>query len=188
MINETEVAAIAARLVAPDMSTGFGLRTMSGAAGGFSPLSYHCGAVWPHDTVIVAQALASAGHGAAAASLVHGLLRAAPAFGYRLPELYGGDARSDLPQPAAYQAACHPQAWAAAAGIGILTVLTGVRPDVPRGVVHIAPPVPGPMGALTVRGLRVGGSFLGLDIGADGRAVVVQAPGSLAVTDQPPMW
>jgi glycogen debranching enzyme len=188
MLNEAEVAAIAARLVAPDMSSGFGLRTMSGSAGGFSPLSYHCGAVWPHDTVIVAQALASAGHGAAAASLVHGLLRAAPAFDYRLPELYGGDARSDLPQPPAYPAACHPQAWAAAAGIGILTVLTGVRPDVPRGVVHIAPPTPGPVGALTVRDLRVGGSVLGLDIGADGRAVVVQAPGSLTVTDRLPMW
>jgi len=125
---------------------------------------------------------------AAAASLVRGLLRAAPAFGYRLPELYGGDARSDLPQPPAYPAACHPQAWAAAAGIGILAVLTGVRPDVPRGVVHIAPPTPGPVGALGVRDLRVGGSVLGLDIGADGRVVVVQVPGSLTVTDRPSMW
>ncbi len=188
MLTETEIAAIAARLVAPDMSTGFGLRTMSGSAGGFSPSSYHCGAVWPHDTVIVAQALAAAGHGSAAAELVCGLLRAAPGFGYRLPELYGGDARSDLPQPAAYPAACHPQAWAAAAGVGILAVLTGVRPDVPRGVVHVAPPTPGPVGALAVRGLRVGGSVLGLDIGVDGQAVVVQAPGSLTVTDRPPSW
>jgi glycogen debranching enzyme len=138
--------------------------------------------------VIVAQALASAGHGSAAAQLVHGLLRAAPAFGYRLPELYGGDARSDLPQPAAYPAACHPQAWAAAAGVGILTVLTGVRPDVPGGVVHVGPPRPSPVGALAVRGLRVGGSVLGLDVGADGRVVVVQVPGGLAVTDRPPVW
>jgi glycogen debranching enzyme len=157
---------------------------MSGSAGGFSSLSYHCGSVWPHDTVIVAQALASAGQGAAAAELVHGLLRAAPAFGYQLPELYGGDASADLPQPAAYPAACHPQAWAAAAGVGILTVLAGVRPDVPRGVVHIAPPSPGPVGALTVRGLRIGTSTLGLDIRADGRAKVAQAPENLVVTTE----
>jgi len=76
----------------------------------------------------------------------------------------------------------------AAAGVGILTVLTGVRPDVPRGVVHIAPPTPGPVGALGVRDLRVGGSVLGLDIGADGRVIVTQAPEGLTVTDRPPMW
>jgi glycogen debranching enzyme len=120
--------------------------------------------------------MASAGHGAAAAELVHGLLRAAPAFDYRLPELYGGDARSELSQPAAYPAACHPQAWAAAAGVGIVTVLTGIRPDLPRGVVHIAPPTPGPAGALTVRGLRLGAATLGLDIAADGQVTAVHGP------------
>jgi len=180
MLTDAEVATIAARLVAPDMSAGFGLRTMSGSAGGFSPLSYHCGSVWPHDTVIVAQALAFAGHGEAAAELVRGLLRAAPAFGYRLPELYGGDARSDLSQPAAYPAACHPQAWAAAAGVGMLAVLTGIRPDVPRGVVRIAPPTPSPVGALAVRGLRLGESTLGLDIAADGQVAAVHGPDDIA--------
>jgi glycogen debranching enzyme len=184
MLTGTEVATIAARLVAPDMSSGFGLRTMSSTAGGYSPLSYHCGSVWPHDTVIVAQALASAGQQTAAIELVRGLLRAAPAFGYRLPELYSGDA--GLPEPVPYPAACHPQAWAAAAGIGLVSVLTGLRPDVPGGVVHIAPPTPTPVGALAVRGLRVGHESLDITVAADGTTIAGQGLSAVVVDIETP--
>ena len=31
---------------------------MSTADAGYSPLSYHCGSVWPHDTAIVVAGLA----------------------------------------------------------------------------------------------------------------------------------
>ena len=37
----------------PAMAGGFGLRTMSTHDAAFSPLSYHCGSVWAHDTAIV---------------------------------------------------------------------------------------------------------------------------------------
>ena len=63
------------------MHSGFGLRTMSSASGGYSPLSYHCGSVWTHDTAIVISGLARGGHAAEAASLAGGLLDAAAAFG-----------------------------------------------------------------------------------------------------------
>ena len=43
---------------ARDMSSGWGLRTLSARSGGFNPLSYHCGAVWPHDTAIAVWGLA----------------------------------------------------------------------------------------------------------------------------------
>jgi glycogen debranching enzyme len=161
------------------MSTGFGLRTMSADAGGFSPLSYHCGAVWPHDTVIVAQALSEADQPAAAAELVGGLLRAAPAFGYRLPELFG--AVPDLREPVPYPAACQPQAWAAAAAVGILRVVTGVRADVPNGIVRVAPPAGSPVGAVSVRGLRLGGGRLDVAVDAAGHPVSVRAPMGITV-------
>jgi len=48
-----------------------------------------------------------------AAALTAGILRAAEGFGYRLPELYGGDSADDVPFPSAYPAACRPRAWAA---------------------------------------------------------------------------
>jgi glycogen debranching enzyme len=181
MLNAEEIEAIAGRLVAPDMSSGFGLRTMSSEAGGYSPLSYHCGTVWPHDTVIVAQALSEAGQESAAAELVGGLLAAAPSFGYRLPELFGGDSVTDLPQPTPYPAACHPQAWAAAAAVGILRVLTGLRPDVPNRTVDIAPPAGSPVGALSVRGLRLGSGRLDLAVDAAGHPVSVRAPMGVTV-------
>ena len=47
---------------------------------GYSPLSYHCGSVWPHDTAIVVAGLARAGLAEHAAGLVEGLLRASVAF------------------------------------------------------------------------------------------------------------
>jgi glycogen debranching enzyme len=178
LLSPDEIEVVAARLVAPDMSTGFGLRTMSADAGGFSPLSYHCGSVWPHDTVIVAQALADADQPAAAAELVGGLLRAAPSFGHRLPELFG--AVSGLREPVPYPAACQPQAWAAAAAVGVLRVLTGVRPDVPNGIVRVVP-APGTVGAVSVEGLRLGGGRLDVAVDAAGHPVSVRAPMGITV-------
>ena len=181
MLTGAEVAAVAERLVSPDMASGFGLRTMSGRAGGFSPLSYHCGTVWPHDTVIVAQALSDAGRAEAAAELVGGLLRAAPSFDYRLPELFGGDSAADLPEPVPYPAACRPQAWAAAAGVGMLRILTGLRPDLPNHTLRVDP-APSPVGALSVRGLRLGDDSLDVVIDAAGHPVSVAAPLGVTVS------
>ena len=72
-------------------------------------------------------------------SLTEGLLSAAEAFRYRLPELYGGHERSSLEAPLPYPASCHPQAWTAAAGIVVLTALLGIQPDVPAGTVRVGP-------------------------------------------------
>lgn len=163
LLDRHEAAAVASRLAAPDMDSGFGLRTMSAQDGGYAPLSYHCGAVWPHDTALVAAGLAREGFGEQAARLLQGLVDAAPSFDYRLPELYSGDARESL-TVMPYPAACRPQAWAAAAGVSALSTLLGLAPDVPRGVVRLRPaPRPG-HGPLTVRGLTVGGSSLDVTV------------------------
>lgn len=181
LLTAEEIDVVARRLVAPDMASGFGLRTMSSTAGAYSPLSYHCGSVWPHDTVVVAQALSEAGQPAAAGELVRGLLRAAPAFGFRLPELFGGDSAAELAEPTPYPAACHPQAWAAAAGIALLRVLTGVAPDVPNGTVRITPPTTGPVGAVSVRGLRLGPDRLDVSVDAAGQVVSAALPKGLSI-------
>ena len=124
---------MARQLASPEMSDGYGLRTMSAANGGFQPLSYHCGSIWPHDTAIVAAGLAEAGFDTESAQLIDGLLAAAEAFDYRLPEVYGGDSRDALARPVPYPAACHPQAWSAAAAITITRTALGLAPDVPGG-------------------------------------------------------
>lgn len=170
LLNPEEEAAVALRMVSREMSSGFGLRTLSSDSGGFSPLSYHGGSVWPHDTAIVMAGLARSGHPSAAATLLCGLLAAADGFGGRLPELFGGDAREDVPAPVPYPAACRPQAWSAATAVAAVAAVTGLRPDVPGGSITLAPMSPSPVGALRVQGLRVAGRPVSVSIGADGRS------------------
>ncbi|WP_455133221.1 hypothetical protein [Microbacterium aurum] len=55
--------------------------------------------------------------------VVAGMLAAAEAFDYRVPELHAGHAATDLPRPAPYPAACRPQAWSAAAAVTAWDIL-----------------------------------------------------------------
>lgn len=130
-------AQLAAELGSPDLFSGYGLRTLSAANPGFNPLSYHCGSVWPHDTAIAIAGLHRYGHHDVAAKLTSGLLDAAVAQGGRLPELFGGFARQELPSPVPYPASCSPQAWAAAAPLLIVRSLLGLEPDLPAGTIRL---------------------------------------------------
>jgi glycogen debranching enzyme len=176
MLTGEEESRVAAALADPAMSGGYGLRTMSSDDRGFAPLSYHCGSVWAHDTAIVTAGLARGGFAAEALTLIDGLLSAAEAFGFRLPELYGGDARTELSRPVAYPAACHPQAWSAAGSVLVLQSWLGLEPDVPNGVVRLNP-MPG---APTVSGLRVAGH----EVAFDG-ATLTGLPAGLSIASKP---
>ena len=156
LLNAGEEALIAARLVSPELNSGFGLRTMSTDSAGFWPLSYHGGSVWAHDTAIAIQGLTRAGFRAEAAELSRGLLSAAEAFDYRIPELHSGDSRADASVPAPYPAACRPQAWSAASAIAVLASALDLRPSREDGTLQSADS--SELGALTVTGFRVGGS------------------------------
>ncbi|GIF77620.1 amylo-alpha-1,6-glucosidase [Asanoa siamensis] len=179
LLTAKESAQVADLLASDAMAGGFGLRTMSTHDAAFSPLSYHCGSVWAHDTAIVVDRLARAGHPAAAATLASGLLAAAESFDYQLPELFGGDDRTALGRPVPYPAACRPQAWAAAAGVTLLHAAVGLRPDVPAGTVSVAPLPDAPLGAVAVRGLRIGDASVDVSVAADGAATVTGLPASL---------
>lgn len=123
ILSPEEEAEVARLLTGASMSSGFGLRTLSTDAGGYWPLSYHGGSVWTHDTAIVARGMARAGLASPAREVVAGMLAAAEAFDYRVPELHAGDAATDLPRPAPYPAACRPQAWSAAAAVTAWDIL-----------------------------------------------------------------
>jgi len=119
LLDAGEEAVVAGHLASPALAAGFGLRTLSSDDAGFSPLSYHGGSVWAHDTAIAVAGLVRGGFDAEAAVLVDGLLAAAESFAYRVPELHSGDARTDVPAPVPYPAACRPQAWSAAAAVAV---------------------------------------------------------------------
>jgi glycogen debranching enzyme len=176
LLDDAESALVAARLLGADMAGGFGLRTMSRRAGGYSPLSYHCGSVWPHDTAIVARGLSAAGHREGAAALVGQLLAAADGFDRRLPELFAGFGADEVAAPVPYPASCRPQAWSAAAAVEMLRVVLGLAVDVPAGVITLRPPAPGPVGAVAVRGLAVGGGRMDVAVDRAGRVTHVAAP------------
>jgi glycogen debranching enzyme len=125
ILDPDEAHEVARLLTGPSMTSGFGVRTMSTDAAGYWPLSYHGGSVWPHDTAIVVRGMAREGLRHEALVVVEGLLAAAEAFAFRMPELYAGDDRSATPAPAPYPAACRPQAWSAAAAITCHEILRG---------------------------------------------------------------
>ncbi|AMM19119.1 amylo-alpha-1,6-glucosidase [Frondihabitans sp. PAMC 28766] len=131
ILSPSQAALIARRLVSPQLSSGFGLRTMSTDSAGYWPLSYHGGSVWTHDTAIAISGLAREGFADEAATLSEGLLSAAPWFDYRMPELHSGDAAHDIPRPVPYPAACRPQAWSAAASVAVWQALAAVHPPRP---------------------------------------------------------
>ena len=155
ILTPEQSALVARRLAGPELNSGYGLRTMSSASGGYWPLSYHGGSVWAHDTAIVISGLARDGHTAEAEALAGGLLAAAEGFDYRMPELHSGDPATETATPIPYPAACRPQAWSAAAAVAVLGARLGLRADAQAGTLDVVP-VPG-VGSMTVSALRFTG-------------------------------
>lgn len=137
IVPDHRAGQVAEILTSPAMSSGWGLRTLSADNPAFNPLSYHCGSVWPHDTAIAVAGLQRYGLEAQATSLRSSLLDAAAALGGRLPELFAGFGRSELPVPVAYPASCSPQAWAAASTLLLIRSMVGLDPDLPRHRVEL---------------------------------------------------
>lgn len=169
ILSSVEEAAVASHLADPALASGWGLRTLSSASPAFNPLGYHTGSVWAHDTAIAAWGLLRSGRPDQAVELLRGLVDAAPHFGYRMPELYGGEQKVAALAPLPYPAACRPQAWSAATAIVLLTVLTGLEPDVPVGRLKVHGPQAAPFGPMEIRGITVGTIDVTLRIDANGR-------------------
>ncbi len=172
-IVDDELAPDVARwLMDPELTSGWGLRTLSTSMARYDPLSYHNGSVWPHDTAIAVAGLRRAGFAADANRLLMQLLAAASAVGGRLPELYAGLTPADLSRPVPYPTSCSPQAWAAAAPMLLLRAILGLEPDVPGGTVRVNPSLPASATWIRVRGVPLAGAAV--DIEVDGEAVAIR--------------
>ncbi len=182
ILTPEQEARVAERLGAPDLDSGWGLRTLSATSPRFNPLSYHGGSVWPHDTAIAIDGLAriGTGGGPTASRLLHGLIAAGDHLGDRLPELFGGEQRTAGSRPLPYPAACRPQAWSAGAALLALRAVFGIEPDVPAGVVRLRPMRPAPFSRLTMEGMPLAGGHLGLTL-EDDLLTVTQSPPGLEV-------
>jgi glycogen debranching enzyme len=177
IIDADKAPAVARHLLSPAMFNGWGLRTLGTNMTGYNPISYHNGSVWPHDTAIVTAGLMRYGFVEEAHRVVLALLDAAMAVGGRLPELFGGLDRSDLPIPLGYPASCSPQAWAAAAPLLLLRLMLRFDPWLPHGKLWLAPAVPSSIGRLHVGHIPLGGGRLAVTVEGDDVNVEGLPPG-----------
>ncbi len=169
--TDGHAARLVDRLMAHDMYTGFGLRTLTSTNPGYNALSYHCGSVWPHDSAMVAAGMIASGHRSAGATLAMGILEAAEYFGGRPPELFAGFGREEFRHPVPYPTSCSPQAWAAGSTIMLVQAMLGLKPDVPRCSAVLDPCLPGGV-TLELDRIRLGESDLYVCAnGASGRTV-----------------
>jgi glycogen debranching enzyme len=129
IVDDDRASEIVDLLMGDELWSGWGVRTMGTCDAGYNPLTYHNGTIWPHDNSLIALGLARYGFRAEALRIVRSLFAAAGSLDYQLPEVFGGFARSEAPQPIAYPTATKPQAWAAGAPILLLQILLGLEPD-----------------------------------------------------------
>lgn len=147
------------RLMAPDMLSGWGIRTLSAAHPSFNPYSYQNGSVWPHDNAIIALGFRRYGFVAEALTVARQISGAAGHFLLnQLPELYAGTPRGPSGFPVQYVGANVPQAWAAGSAFMIVHAILGLKPGAPPGRLGIDPVLPDWLPDLTLLGLRLGGN------------------------------
>lgn len=167
---------LARRLLEKDMFSGWGIRTLSSNSQRYNPQGYHVGTVWPHDNSIVAMGLKRYGFEAELNQIATGLFDAARTFEYyRLPELFGGTARSAHYAPVPYPVACRPQAWAAGAFPLITQAILGLCPDAPARTLSIVrPELPSWLQAAALHRMRVGEADVDLFYQRRGTEVAVE--------------
>jgi glycogen debranching enzyme len=128
IVDDDKAAACVRHLMSDKLFSGWGTRTMAEGEGGYNPIGYHVGTIWPFDNSFIALGLQRYGYRDEAARVAMGILDAAPYFDYRLPEAFGGYPRASTRYPVEYPTACSPQAWSTGAPLLFLRTLLGLEP------------------------------------------------------------
>jgi glycogen debranching enzyme len=170
IVDEVKVSSVVAHLTSGALFSGWGVRTMAEGEGGYNPIGYHVGTVWPHDNAFIALGLARAGYREEATRIAAAILNAAVYFEGRLPEAFAGYAREFSEYPVEYPTACSPQAWATGAPLLLLRVLLGLEAEGDHLIVN--PAVPNDVESLAL--LDIPGRWGRADAFARGRLPGVQ--------------
>jgi len=165
ILSAEPARAVAGRLVAPDLFSGWGIRTLSTRAINYHPRSYHNGSVWPHDNALAAAGLRASGFPAEAELVARATLEAGMTYAdRRLPELFSGAERRPGKTPEDYEASCRPQNWGAASAFSMVSTLLGLEADASRGRLRIAPVATALWKRLEVTGLHFAGHRLDFSV------------------------
>jgi len=166
---------LGARLMQPDMFSGWGIRTLGSRVPGYNPLGYHVGTIWPHDNSLIFAGLRGYGLDEQAFELGNALVEAALSFpAYRIPELFSGDNRELRSVPTPYPVASRPQAWSAASLPFVMAAFLGLRPGGEGELVIARPMLPRNVEWVRVRNLRVGRGTADLTFRSQGNRVSVE--------------
>jgi glycogen debranching enzyme len=182
------------RLFAPDMFSGWGVRTLSADHPSYNPYAYHRGTVWPVEHGPFAVGAYRYGCHERVEQVCRAQFEMAALFDHlRLPECVAGHHRdADHPFPAVYPAANSPQAWSATTVYPLLQSMLGLQPFAPVRTLFIDPFLPAWLPEITVTGLRVADARVDIRFfrKADGRSdyKVLDKHGSLHVVRQPSPW
>jgi glycogen debranching enzyme len=192
IIDDAHRAAVVGRLFAPDMYSGWGVRTLSSAHAFYDPLSYHRGTVWGVEQGTIIFGLRRFGFNARALDLTRAMFELALLYPeHRIPECVGGYARGERATPGAYPRANTPQLWNATAFPLALQAVLGLLPLAPAETLIVDPILPTWMPDVVIRNLRVGRAKVSLRFWRDEKGVskwdVVHKQGTLRVVRQPPV-
>ncbi|MCT7990986.1 amylo-alpha-1,6-glucosidase [Laspinema olomoucense] len=169
IVSPERAQRVVKRLLEPDMSSGWGIRTLSSNHPSFNPFSYHLGSVWPHDNGIIALGFKRYGSHEAVASVAADIFETASHFAcYQIPEVYAGTKRQIGAFPVPYIEANIPQAWAAGSVFHLIQALLGLQANAPHGCLYVDPYLPDWLPDLTLCGLEVGDSSIDLRFWREG--------------------
>ncbi|MFG3708063.1 glycogen debranching N-terminal domain-containing protein [Micromonospora sp. NPDC047670] len=180
---------VADRLLATDMFSGWGVRTLSSTHPAYDPFSYHRGSVWPVEAGTIGLGLARYGCWEHLHRLAEGMFAAAALFAeHRLPEVLSGLPRDDAhPHPGVYPNSCSPQAWSASAVVALIQALLALRPAAPLRTIFVDPHLPEWLPDLVLEGVQVGGRTVDLTVrrGRGGRTSLRARGDRIAVVRRP---
>ena len=194
IVDSSLAEATADRLIARDLFSGWGIRTLSSEHPAYNPYSYHRGSIWPVEHGTFALGFMRYGLPAHLDVVTRAQFEAARLFPYyRLPELFGGHPRDvDHPFPALYPGANSPQAWSASAVFQLVQAMLGLYPYAPLRTLLVDPRLPEWLPEITLENLHVGDATVTLRFfrtanGASDYRIVDQR-GRLHVVRQPSPW
>ncbi|WP_428485026.1 amylo-alpha-1,6-glucosidase [Rhodopila sp.] len=173
IVPPDRAARVVARLMAPDMNSGWGIRTLSSDHPAFNPYSYQNGSVWPHDNSLIALGFKRYGYAEEVGRIARDISEAASHFLMnQLPELYAGVERTSGSFPVQYLGANVPQAWAAGSCFALLQAMLGIQPDAPNDRLYVDPALPTWLPDITLIDLRLGHRHLDIRFRRDGKKTV----------------
>ena len=169
IVPQARARLVADRLMADDMWSGWGVRTLSAKHAAYNPHDYQLGAIWPHDNGLIAVGLKRYGFHDYAARIAGGLIDAGSRFMLnRMPEVFAGTSRAESPFPIQYLGANVPQAWAAGSIFSLLRSLTGIEIDPGASTIFADPTLPDWLGELRLERVHVGARTVDLRVWRDG--------------------